>query len=183
MKKEVKNTRGRTRKTGNTEKKKEETIQWRERGCISLQREALIFGGASGARAMFRALCMTRRCLMFVRIIPRSAFHQHPTPHDFEFCRAADHENANWSVTAITFEDALKYLLLTSAIQKVCRANQLTGCDYGILITSYSSCFQYKIAHNALNSQFMRMESNYVNEKNVPTKIREDCIFYYIAVI
>jgi len=45
-----KNTRGRARKIESTVKKKGETIQWRERGCVSLQREALIFGRASGAR-------------------------------------------------------------------------------------------------------------------------------------
>lgn len=67
---------------------------------------------------MSRALCMIRRCLMFVRIIPRSAFHQLPEPRDSEFCRAVNHENANWSVTAITFRDPLENLLLTFVIRK-----------------------------------------------------------------
>lgn len=66
-----------------------------EKEVAILQRVALIFGGAPGARAMSRALCMIRRCLMFVRIIPRSVFHQLPEPCDFEFGRVADHENAN----------------------------------------------------------------------------------------
>lgn len=93
----------------------------RERGCVSPTR-ALIFQEEQPARSMSRALCMIRRCLMFVRIIFR--FHYQlpslpppPSPsfpgHPPSFLSSAiqnfvrprfrrDHGNANWSVTAIT---------------------------------------------------------------------------------